>query len=202
MDLAELLETATPRTDEVTVCARGDLVARHAELVAQLGEASSGTKSLGGDSTASGLAEQIVAVEEEMEASSATFHLQSIGHRAWADLLGKHPPRKEDTGKDHNPLTFPPAAVAACTVSPPITEDDAVKLSEALTTGEWNKLWISVFSLNVVGMPRPKLAAATELLRANGRSSGTPAGLASPEASSSDGSGDPSPSTTTTTADD
>lgn len=200
MDLDELIATASPRTQTVQVCARGDLVARHEELVEQLG-ATAGTGSLGGNSDAHRISEEIVAVEEAMDASTLSITLRSVSRKVWADLLAKHPPGREHKGQDHNPETFPPAALAACAVEPPITVEQATKLADTLPTGEWNKLWLAMIGLNVVAMPHPKLAAATELLRANGRSSTTSADTDSLAAPSSAGSGEASPPTTTTTTD-
>jgi hypothetical protein len=200
MDLAEFLSTAAPRIDEVTVCARGDLVARHAELVDELAAASEGGKSLGGNSEAERICAEIVAVQDEQAASSMTLSVQSIGG-AWGDLVALHPPSKDDRGSEFDKQTFPVAAVAACVV-PPITTQEAADLHAKLPDGEWKKLWLTVYSLNALAMPHPKLLAATELLRANGRSLGTPAESASPGPSSLAGSGDPSPSTTTETTDD
>lgn len=198
MDLDTFLNTAAPRTDSVTVCARGDLVARHAELVEALREAEQGGGSLGGNSEANTVCEQIVAVEEEMKDSTQEFNLSSIGGQ-WAALSIAHPPLRDQKGYDINPLTFPQAAVAACCLSPVVTLEQANRLREILPAGEWNKIWLLAQSLNLTGMPRPKLAAATELLRTNGRSLGTPAEPESPDPSSSDGSGDQPPSTTTPT---
>lgn len=196
MDLEAFLESASPRVDEVTVCARGDLVARHAELVSKLEEIAKTDAHLNSPEAIE-VAEAIVAVEEEQAATTATFKFRSIGG-AWADLVAEHPPAKGRMAY-WDKKTFEPAAVAACSVDPQIVVDQAKRLRERLPEGEWESIVLLVQRLNAESMPRPKLAAATELVRANGRSSTTSENAASPEASSSGGSADPSPSTTTET---
>lgn len=160
----DLLNTAQHRTIPVRVCARGDLVDRHAVLVAQLERVTVDSLAPGDD--ARQIAVEIVAVEDEMEASTVTFIVASIPRRQWADLLAKHPPRKEDVGSDHNRATFPPAVVAACVVEPELTVEQATRLDETLPPGEWVKLWMAAVSLNTTENPHPKLVAASEIARA------------------------------------
>lgn len=170
-DVDALLASAAPRTREVRVCARGDLVDRHAHLVSQLAALEKAhTGSLAGNPEVQAVSAEIVAVEAEQEASTLTFHLTSIGRRKWAGILADHPPRKQDKGMGYNPETFPPAAVAACCTSPALSEDQAVRLTEKLPEGEWGKLWVTCLNLNLSETPHPKLGAATELARANGSS--------------------------------
>lgn len=181
--IAELIATAQPRTVEVQVCARGDLVDRHAELVVELGQLGP-AQALGADPEVTRLSEEIVAVEEAMESSTVTILLQSVSRRVWADLLASHPPRPQDKGMDHNPDTFPTSMLAVCCKSPGLSEEQAEQLSDVLPQGEWNKLYYAALGLNVTGTPHPKLSAASELVRANAASSTTQVTAASQEASS------------------
>lgn len=189
MNVDDLIATAQPRTEVVRICARGDLVTRHAEAVARLREASAGDDSLAGPDTHAAAGE-VVALEAKQEAATVEFVVHAVSRKVWADLLAKHPPSAEDrrAGHDHNPQTFPIAAIAACVDD--LTVEQAQKLSEVLHMGEWNKLWVTAIGLNVTGTPSPKLAAATDLLRANGHSSITSPPEESPEAGSLAGSGE------------
>lgn len=183
--IADLLERATPLVVEVAVCTAGDLVTRHASLMAQL-DGLSKSGSIGGNPEAVAVLEQIEAVEAEQEASTMVVKVKSVGRRAWADLLREHPPRPEDKGWDHNTDTFPVAAVAA-SIGVPVEQVDA--LAESLPPGEWGKLWDAAAFVNAGPMPHPKVPArVTELVRANGRSSTTSASVASRAARSSDAS--------------
>jgi hypothetical protein len=188
-DIDALIATAAPRTVEVPVCARGDLVDRHAALVRELADVEArSTGSIAGNKDVERVAQQIVEVEQEQEATTITLVLRSLPRAAWIDCAGKHPPRKEDKGLEFNSVTFPPAIVAQCCEA--LTEEQAVKLSEILPQGEWLKLWNAAVGLNVLGVPHPKLAAATEIARVNGSSSISQAPPASRDRASSAGSGE------------
>lgn len=191
MNIDDLIATAQPRTQLVRICARGDLVAAHAEAVEALGRVADDETASLGDPATRDAAAAVIAVEEEMDAATVTFTVASVSRQVWNDLLAAHPPSKEQrrAGHDHDPATFPVAAVAACVSDPEITLDQAKKLVAALPAGEWNKLWVAALSLNITETPHPKLAAATELLRVNGQSSTTSGNGASPEEGSLAGSG-------------
>lgn len=172
----DLIATAAPRLGEVTVCARGDLVASHRDLVQQLGAMVVDDDSLEAtdDDAKRAIAEQIVAVEAEIEKSRVTIKLQSIGGR-WSNLLREHPPSGDQRlmGYDNNPDTFQPAAIAACAVDPPITLEQATKMQIVLDEGEWGTVYTTVQHLNRARTPNPKLAAATEILHPSAPSSTT-----------------------------
>lgn len=187
--VARLIATAQPRTVEVQVCARGDLVDRHIQLVQELRDAERNlerTASVASDPEVQRISAEIRAVEEEQESSTVTFVLQSVTRRVWADLLAAHPPRPQDKGLDHNPETFPQAVVAACSKTPTMTPEQANELSDVVPVAEWTKLWLAAVGLNVTPTPHPKLRAATEIARVNGASSTTSEPAASPGPSSSD----------------
>lgn len=187
----DLIATAQPRTEKVQICARGDLVASHAEAVAALAAVSADDDTLEGPDI-SAAAAAVVAIEEEMDAATVTFTVASVGRQMWAGLLAANPPSKEErrAGHDHDPASFPVAAVAACVTDPDLTEVQAAQLADALPAGEWNKLWVAALMLNVTATPAPKLGAATDLLQANARSSTTPPNGASLEDGSLAGSGE------------
>ena len=202
MDLDDLIAKAVPRAKTVRLCSRGDLASEHEALYARLNElALEPTGSLGGNPEAREVAQRIHALEEEMDGCTVEVTVKALSRNAWANLLAAHPPTREQQrkGEDHNPETFPIAAVAECIGR---TVDKVREIADVLPNGEWLKLWNAVVQLNVAPTTVPKLTAATELLQANGRSSTTAAPAASPEAPSLAGSGDPSPDTTTTTTDD
>ncbi len=192
MNLDDLIATAQPRTQLVRICARGDLVAKHAEAVAVMQSALGSDDTLAGSDESRDAAEAVVAVEAEMEAATVTFTVGSVSRHKWANLLAKYPPSAQDrrAGHDHDPEKFPVAAVAECVIDPDLSPLQAQQLADVLPPGEWNKLWIAALTLNITGTPAPKLAAATELLQANGQSSTTPPPVASPEDGSLAGGGE------------
>lgn len=188
----DVIASAQRRTIAVRICARGDLTTRHADLVEQLRNVTMADKSLAGDGEATRLAGEIVACEAEIDACAVEVTIGTVSRQVWADLLAEHPPTKEQAarGSDNNPKTFPPALVAACTIEPPMSDEQALDLADKLPIGEWNKLFAAAYTLNVAGLDSPKLEAATALLRASGASSTTPGPAASPEPRSLAGSGE------------
>jgi len=204
-DVDEIIAKAAPRTREVQVCLDPGLVTAHEQAVLDLQRAMDGDDGLVGSDAVRAAAERVAQIERQIDDATHTFVLRSVSRREWADLLAKYPPSAEHrrAGHDADPDRFPVAAVAACLVEPQLTEEQVRRLAEsdALTFGEWQKLWLAALALNVPPVPAPKLEAATELLRQSGPSSITSALEDSPDRGSLAGSGKPSPNTTTTTQD-
>lgn len=202
MDLDDFLAAATPRTVTVKVCAAGELAARHQTLVAEWQKALSDTKgrSLGGDPLALDLAQQIVDLEDEMEGFTKAFTFRALSRNAWLDLVGEHPPTKaeREQGETVHPRTFAVAAIAACSVDPKITLEQARVMADTVSPGEWQKCWFAIVDLNTSPTSVPKMIAATAILQASEGSSTTSDPGASPDQRSLAGSGDPEPTTTTT----
>lgn len=163
----------TRRRRSVDVSLRWDLVERLNELEAALAEArrldeSSNTPVE--DLRAPVLAEQIVAVQEELRATEITFVFESIGTRAWADLIAQHPPTAEHrkAGLDHNPNTFPQAAIAASCVAPTGMTPEKVSALFArtdATIGVYNALWAACCAANMDGRRPGESAAASAVLQ-------------------------------------
>lgn len=132
--------------------------------------------------------DRIAEIEAEIEADAVEVKLRSIGHRAWADLLRKHPPTRTqlsaDRQLDHNPETFPTEAIAASLDPPRTAEWVEMLVSKPWFNEEcWSELWSKCLQVNVVD-PAPKSAAAS-ILRLSAESSRRPTTIEFPEASSS-----------------
>lgn len=192
MNLDDLIATAQPRTEVVRICARGDLVAAHAEAMRALDEATRADDALSGSPAVDEALARVREVEAEQDAATMEFTVTAVPRKVWADLLAAHPPSKEQrrAGHVYNPDSFSIGLVTACVTDPEMSEDQAQKLTEVLHAAEWNKLENTAFRLNTTATPAPKLPAATALVRANGQSSTTPRSEESPEAGSLAGSGE------------
>jgi hypothetical protein len=135
-------------------------------------------------------AERLAAIEAEIEAATVEFRFVALGHRAWADLLRKHPPTRQQLSQrrdmDHNPETFPYEAIAASCTEPVMTADDVRRLeaSPAFDVAAWNALWDACLRANVADTAPNSLAAGL-ILRQNGGSATTAAHGAFPAPSSS-----------------
>lgn len=177
-------EAESPRAS-TKVCFRRDLVERHEDLEADLQAAQTQDAMENRLPAAPAIAQAIVDLEAEMQAAQREFVFEAVGKRRWSDLLAEHPPRAEDRGLDHNPVTFPSAALAASCVQPVMTVDEAGRLEDLLTIAQWLKLWNACLKANVGGGgDTPKSLLATAVLQASGASSTTAANGASLAASS------------------
>jgi hypothetical protein len=179
-DVDEWLEDLQPRTAEARVTVRYDLIDEHQRLELKLAESSDGDDR-------HRFAEKIVALEQEIADAEKVFTFADIGGR-WLALIGEHPPTKDqlehDKSLDHNPETFPPAAIAECSVDPKLTVRQVERLREKLRLVEWQKLWAAVLEANLGVAAAPKSLLAGAVLRMNGVSATTPAPVGSPAASS------------------
>lgn len=125
-------------------------------------------------------AQRLAEIEAEIEERSVTFRFKSIGNRAWSDLLRTHPPTRaqlsQHRGIDHNPETFPYAAIAASCVDPVMTSDDVKRLdaSTAFDVTAWNDLWGACLRANVAEA-NPKSQVAGLILRLSAGSATTAA---------------------------
>lgn len=178
----EILAAAKPREAVAKILLNQDLLDQHAELDAQLAEAVSS----GADVAAStDLARQIGEIEASIEAAKVPFRFVAIGYRRWMDLLRDHPPTKKHTGVDHNPETFPFAAVAASCADPVMTVEQVHQLVEPFSLVQWEGLWHTCLLVNRGGDQAPKSLMAGGLIRhLNGSSVPQPTITGSPAVSS------------------
>lgn len=182
-DVDAWLDDYQPLTTEARICIRFDLLTRHAALDSELAAATT-------DNHRRTLARDIVDLEAEIEASEKVFEFVDIGGR-WLDLIGKHPPTREqlaaDESLDHNPETFPVAAVAAASSSPKLTLEQVQRMRSVLQFTQWQKLWVATLNANLGMAMAPKSLLAGVIHRMNGASETTPALEESLAASSSAG---------------
>lgn len=191
-DVDEFIADLEPRTAEARVLrVRVDLRERHAALEAELKAALETDARENREPLAPQLAEQLAELEAEIEqAETVVFRFRSIGTRKWLDLLAEHPPTKDQLrqkqGLDHNPLTFPVAAVAASSDEPKLTVAQARALESNLDLSEWEKIWQATLAANLGGDGSPKSVLAGTILRLRERSATTAASEESLDPSSSD----------------
>lgn len=161
--LEDFAKAHKPARATARVGFRQDLWDRHAALEADLAAAIRDDTSENRDPEAPAVAEAIEALEAEIVAGEVPFVFQSIGRQAWTKLLAEHPPTDEhrDLGSDHNPETFPPAALAASSVEPKMSVETATGMFDELNLSQWNRLWSAVLTANLGGGESPKSVMAT-----------------------------------------
>ncbi|MFI6813773.1 hypothetical protein ACIBG7_15235 [Nonomuraea sp. NPDC050328] len=154
------------------ICMRGDLQAQWEELEQRLEFLRRQPKndSLGAVDPTRVVAEQMEALRTEMKEHVRVFLLRAKTRKEWSDLIKLHPPRKEDgAGAAFNPETFPVAALAACSVRPRMTEEQAGRVIDQITAGQWNELWGKVAALNAGSGEVPFSFVASEILSSTSR---------------------------------
>lgn len=154
---------------------RQDLWDRHARLEAELVAAVRADTTENRDPQAPAVAEALAALEAEIDANEKLFTFASIGRQRWTKLLAEHPPSAEhrELGSDHDPETFPPAAVAASAVDPILSIETASVMFNELNISQWNRLWSACLAANLGGGESPKSAVATAVLKRREPSSTT-----------------------------
>jgi hypothetical protein len=184
---ADVEAKRTPVVARVRVCLRNDLVDRLAQLDVELRRAREEDEKHNRKPAAPGIAEEIQRVEAEAREHEVEFVFTEIGRRAWSDLLAQYPPDDEQRaqGLDHDPATFPPAAMAASCTSPAgTTLERMTKVFDDWGVGQVTALWRACLAANVGVTQVPKSLAASAVLRASSASSTTADPEGSPEASS------------------
>jgi hypothetical protein len=187
----DLLAEITARTATARVLLRQDLVVHHARLEAELQTATDQDGWENRDAVAPSIAAKILELQTEIEAARRPFQFWAIGQRKWADLLAEHPPTKDQRRDaprlDHNPVTFPAAAIAASLIEPVATLEQVQQLEERLDVSQWNLLWSACLDANVGNASVPKSLAAGVIARVNAELGGLAQNSSFPDPSSSEG---------------
>lgn len=174
-------------TVDVPIKPRG-LVKKHSDLERLIQQEMGKSSSLAGGEVRE-MAEALQELERRIDEQAEIYTFRAVSRRRWRSLMAEYPPKKEHKadGFEFNPETFPTAAIAACSVSPKLTLEQAKALEddENLSNGDFELLWSGVLTANLgVVADTPKSLIATAILRTNGASSTSAAPEASPEASS------------------
>lgn len=147
------------------LCLRADLQSEweEADRQVKLAEREAVNSLAGTSKRARDLAGRVRELEQEMEAATTTLVLRGISSKRFSDLLAKHPARK---GEDEafNPDTFGVALLAASAAQPEMSEEQAGRLVDSITSGQWNDLFNACWLLNRASVDVPFSRAASEVL--------------------------------------
>lgn len=170
-------------------------VTRRADLLAELNAAADrrehlkvDTDLLNGGSEARDLEAEMERLADEIAASAFAFEFEALGAGAYQELLDRHPPlpQQRKDGAAFNPATFPQALIAACSVNPEITVEQAEQLMDALSEHQFKKLWAAAVAVNIGDDSAPKFVRSSLLADAAETLSDTPLSTLFPDQSSSD----------------
>lgn len=187
----DLLAEAVAREKSCRVLLRQDLLDEHDRLEAELQAELELDARENRDPVGPGLAVRLLAFEEEIESLRREFRFRAVGKRRWSDLLAEHPPTKEQLAKfsrlDHNPETFPVAAIAASCIDPAMSVEQVGRLEEVLNFAQFERLWECCLDVNVAGGggAGPKSLIAGPIARASAALGITAVNGVSPDRSSS-----------------
>lgn len=150
------------------LCTRPDLRGEWEQAEKDLARAETaarGATLAGGSPTVAQIAERIQQLEAEMEQHTFPIKLQALTHKGWSDLLAAHPPREDhDDDTAYNVDTFGVGLLSACAMDPVMDDEQAGKLIDSLTIGQWNELFNTLWLLNRSGGDIPKSRRASEAL--------------------------------------
>lgn len=159
----DILEVAKLPQQTIRLCLRGDLVADHQALEAELKAMGDFTQShLGEADPRTPVAQQIKAVEQAMRDAETSFTFKALGRRKYRELLVAN---AGDPGQKFNPETFPRALIAACAVDPVMTPTDVDRLFDVLNEGAVEALFMAAYTINE-GLTRvPFSATASDVTK-------------------------------------
>lgn len=202
-DVDAFLDGYEHRVESATIYRRNDLVAEIGRLEAELAEVAQtgATDDDGHVDRARDLSERIDAARSELEASKKVFWFQSIPRDDWALLVLQHPPSEEDRkaaqGRDAVARSFWPEAIAACSLDPPLSVEQAKRMMQ-WRVEDSDAVCAAVMTANQAVTAAPKSPMATAVAQALAGSSTSPKGKESRGGSSMAGKGARSRSTGTT----
>lgn len=161
----------TPRTSEVRIY-HGDDLQQLADLRRDLDVAQRAAAlqvaTLGGDDTVATARAAYDAAVDAAAARAVTVKLKALGVRAFRQLRAEHPARTS-VGDDGRPVThpddedygvnvetFPWAFLPAAIVEPDLGKAAAEEFLDSLADGDFEKLWLTAYFLNVSPGSDPK----------------------------------------------
>lgn len=172
--IEDILAQAQPVTRAVRLCLRGDLIAEREALERELLIARQGDLRENRIPEATAVAERIAELEAETDAASVEFKIKAVTRTEWVALLKAHPPTDEEreAGNDFGE-GMAAAALAACSVDPEMSLEQAQQLLDTVSTRQFNSLWSAILTANLGDDTLPKSVAATATLHSSGQSSTT-----------------------------
>lgn len=176
MDFKDKLKNARPHTLTVEICLRGDLVAEIERLDREL-VAAGKTPAAGMEDGARlrEIAERIEAIRDEMAAdeNSHTFAIQALPGPKYRALKAEHPPRLDEDGRvdDRDRIiganidAIAEPLVRACIVDPVLDDATWEQVNNALTDGQFDKLFLAALKANGGEVSIPFSRAASLVMR-------------------------------------
>jgi hypothetical protein len=129
------------------------------------------------DAVAPRVAEEILDLKEQAQASEVEFVFASVGRKVYTELIAAHPPTAEQEAEAGAKLlwntdTFPPALLALAAVAPTgTTEAWWTRKYNTWGVGQIQRVWNACMAAQGGVVEVPKAAAASEVMTGFERSS-------------------------------
>ena len=169
-DAAALIAARKKASRSVLICMRSDLRAEVQALSSQLIDAEDARQASG--SLASGtitraLAEQIDALQNEMQEATVRFVVQAMPRREWRALALANPPRDGINTVGVNEEVFFDTAIRYCCVEPELPTEAWDELLTECSEAEWVALRDAVRLVNERDLDVPFSKTASRILQAS-----------------------------------
>lgn len=103
-------------------------------------------------------------LRDQVKAKTRTLVFKSLGKGGWRRLEAQYPPTPEQIEKfgqlDHNPETFPAAAMSECCIDPGMSKTQAEWLCDTFPMAVVDRVWATVLEANLLGGDEKKVATA------------------------------------------
>jgi hypothetical protein len=160
LSIEDILKLANPRTEVARVCIDGRLLGRHKDLTARL------TAAPDGSAEAAELRQQVAETEAAIAERRVPFTFAGIPYARRLDIERRFP--RDDDRPGWDVVKGAHALIAACAVDPPMTEDQAGKLLEALSEGAADELFSAALLATQEGTAVAPLGPASASTPASG----------------------------------
>lgn len=171
--IKERLKAAKLAERSVQVCLRGDLVAEHDELERRLKAARTdahtreqrGTsRRMGEKSEAVTLAEQLLALRDEMADAMLDIRIRALPRVEWQRHVREHPPKPDDEKDEAMGIDFDALMAVVtplCVIDPELDEEDWEQLENVLSSADYDRILGAVWEVNRSGVDLPKSRLAS-----------------------------------------
>lgn len=149
MDFDAIREAKKIGTARAWVPLEPGLTQRYEDLQDDLLKAHKHDATTNDKDTAPAVEDEIAEVEQRIADSRAMFEFTAIGRKPYNAILKAHPPKKpDDKVYGFDPLTFPPALLAATAINPTLTPDQAMEIWEEWSDAEATLLFETALKPN------------------------------------------------------
>ena len=183
-NIKDRLASAKLAEKTVRVCLRGDLAAEHETLEEQIKAALESERNTEGTTRRVGqkpesvrLAERQEKVRAQMADEMLTLTVRALPRHRWQEIAANHPPREDHDGDRALGVNLQPFAAEVmplCIVDPELDDEDWARLNDVLSSGDYDRIFDAVWTVNRSGVDLPKSLTGSRVMRAYSAASKSP----------------------------